>query len=125
MKAVFQTVYRLSSSRMNLENFFAHENYSFLIATLSEHEKLRKCASKSDFLKGLYEIEKPSVESPKVDIKVIDGAAFVCVNAPKCAKTIGDYCMELEEKAFKIANNVQHTDFVFDVYKDHCLKLQT
>ena len=26
---------------------------------------------------------------------------------------------------FKIANDVQRTDFVFDVYKDHSLKLQT
>ena len=108
----------------NLENFFAHENYSFPI-TISAHGKLRKCASKSDFLKCLYEIEEPSVESPKVDMKVIDGVAFVCINAPKCAKTIGDYCMEFEEKAFKIANNVQRTDFVFDIYKDHSLKLQT
>ena len=58
-------------------------------------------------------------------MKVIDEAAFVCMNAPKCAKTIGDYCMELEEKALKIANDVQRTDFVFDVYKDHGLKLQT
>ena len=33
--------------------------------------------------------------------------------------------MELEEKAFKIANDVQRTDFVFDIYKDHSLKLQT
>ena len=58
-------------------------------------------------------------------MKVIDGAAFVCMNAPKCAKTIGDDCMELEEKAFKIANDIQGTDFVFDIYKDHSLKLQT
>ena len=47
------------------------------------------------------------------------------MNAPKCVKTIGDYCMELGEKAFKIADDVQRTDFVFDVYKDHSLKLQT
>ena len=47
------------------------------------------------------------------------------MNAPKCAKTIVDYCMELKEKAFKIANDVQRTDFVFDIYKDHSLKLQT
>ena len=47
------------------------------------------------------------------------------MEAPRSAKTIGDYCMELEEKAFKIANNVQSTDFVFDIYKDHSLKLQT
>ena len=84
----------------NLEKRFAHENNSFPIA-ISEHGKLRKCASKSDFLKCLYENEEPSVESPKVDMKVIDGAASVCMNAPKCAKTIGDYCMELEEKALK------------------------
>ena len=49
----------------------------------------------------LYEIEESSVESPKLYMKVIDGAAFVCMNAPKCAKTIGDYCMELEEKHLK------------------------
>ena len=54
---------------------------------------------------------------PKVDMKVIDAAAFVCINAPKCAKTIGDYCMELEEKAFKTVNNVKRADFVFDVTK--------
>ena len=55
----------------NLENVFAHQNYSFPIA-ISEYGKLRKCASKSDFLKCLYEIEETSVESPKVDMKVID-----------------------------------------------------
>ena len=41
--------------------------------------------------------EEPSEESPKVNMKVIDEAAFVCMNTPKCAKTIGYYCMRLEE----------------------------
>ena len=88
------------SQEGNLKNVFAYENYSFPVV-ISEHGKLRKCASKSDFLKCLYKIEESSVESPKLYIKVIDGAAFVCMNAPKCAKTIGDYCMELEEKHLK------------------------
>ena len=105
-----------------LEASFAHENYYFPIA-ISEYGKLRKCASESDFLKCLYEIEEPSRKSLKVDMKVIDGAVFVCMNAPKCAKTIGDYCMELEEKAFNIATDVQCTDFFWR--KDHSLKLQT
>ena len=93
----------------NLQNFFAHENFSFPIA-ISEHEKLRKCASNSDLLNCLYEIEEPSAESPKVDIKVIDEAAFVCMNAPKYAKIIGHYCMELEEKKiFKVYRTKQNS----------------
>ena len=61
----------------NLEKRFAHENNSFPIA-ISEHGKLRKCASKSDILKCLYEIEQPSVESPKVDMKVIYHFLYEC-----------------------------------------------
>ena len=84
----------------NLVNFFTHENYSFPIA-ISEHGKLRKCASKSDFLKCLYEIEEPSVESPKVDMKTIDGAAFLCMNAPKCEKQLEITVWSLKSKHLK------------------------
>ena len=80
---------------------------------------------RSQTFSSVCKIEEPSAESPKSDMKVIDGAALVCMNVPKCAETTGDHCMELEEKAFKIANDEQLTDFVFDVYKDRSLKLQT
>ena len=68
---------------------------------ISEHGKIRKCASKSDFLKCLYEIEEPSVESPKVDMKVVDGAAFGCMNAPKCAKTMEINLWSMKRKHLK------------------------
>ena len=70
----------------DLDNFFAHENHSFPVA-ISEYGKLCKCSNKSDFLDCLDVYVKPSFEPPDVDMKVIDGAAFVNANPPRFSST--------------------------------------
>ena len=35
---------------------------------------------------------EPSPEPPDVDVKLVDGAAFVNMNLPRCSKTYEEYC---------------------------------
>lgn len=98
----------------DLQNFFAHENHCYPVS-LSEYGKLRKCTSKADFLKCLEEIQSSSLEPPEVETKIIDGAAFVNINAPKTSQTFGDYCdIEISGKVSSLSRNVSRLDFVFD-----------
>ena len=81
-RQLFANLYVACQSRQgDLENFFSHENHSYPIS-LSEYGRLRKCSNKSDFLKCLEDLSKPSLESP-VEAKIVDGAAFVNINQPK------------------------------------------
>ena len=65
----------------DLDSFIARENHSYPIS-ISEYGRLRKCSSKSDFLKCLVAYGTPSDEPPAVQMKVTDGAAFVNMNPP-------------------------------------------
>jgi len=77
-------------------------------------------------LKCLDELIEPTHEPPDVDVKVIDGAAFVNINAPKTSKTLGEYCHEeLIKKIDFMKREVQRIDFVFDTYKPDSIKSQT
>ena len=109
----------------NLESFFAHENHSYPVS-ISEYGRLRKCSAKSDLLKCLEEVVEPSFSPPGVEVKVIDGAAFVNINMPRSSKTLGEYCEdELIGKIKSMSQNTQRLDFVFDTYKTDSIKSET
>ena len=100
-RRLYSSLYIACQSRKgDLESFFSHENHSYPVS-LSEYGKLRKCNAKSDFLKCLNQVIEPQFDSPNVDMKVVDGEAFVNKNPPNCSKTFGDYCEELKQKASK------------------------
>ena len=107
-----------------LYSFFAHENRSYPIS-ISEYGRLKKCNSKSDFLKCLDAYGTPSNEPPAVQMKVIGGAAFVNMNPPRGASTFANYCSELKDKLKTIGNGLARVDVVFDISKDKSLKSQT
>ena len=109
----------------DLDSFFAHENHSYPISVSESGNMVRKCNFKSDFLKCLDAYGTPSDESPAVQIKVIDGAAFVNMNPPRGASTFGNYCSELKDKLKTIGNDLARVDVAFDIYKDKSLKSQT
>ena len=108
----------------DLDNFFAHENHSYPVS-ISDHGQLNKCNNKSDFLECLE--DNTSLEViPNVDMKVIDGAAFVHMNPPRNFKTYGEYCsVELKEKILLQTKDTRRCDIVFDVYRELSIKAQT
>ena len=97
------------SRKGDLDSFFSHENHSYPVS-ISEYGKLRTCLAKSDFLKCLDMLTGPYFDSPNVDMKVVDGPAFVNMNPLKSSRTFGDYCEELKQKASNIASDVQRLD---------------
>ena len=68
--------------------------------SLYEYGKLRQCTAKSDFLDCLDELVCPQFEQPVIQMKVVDGAAFVNMHQPRQSKTFGEYCYdELPKKS--------------------------
>ena len=123
---LYSNLYIASQSRDgSLDEFFKHENHSYPVS-ISEYRKLRKGTAKSDFVKCLEELLEPVYESPAVEMKVIDGAAFINIHQPRSSQTIGEYCFdEIKEKVCRLTNQIQRLDFVFDVYKEKNIKAQT
>ena len=81
--------------------------------------------NKADFLKCLEIVCEPLFEAPNVSAKIIDGAAFVNMNAPKQSKTYGEYCQkEIQQKIKAIGHNISRLDLVFDIYKPDSIKGQ-
>ena len=102
----------------DLEEFFVHENYSYLPA-ISEYRKLRKCNDKSDFLGCIKEIHQPSRANATVECFVIGGAAFVNVHQPRTSKNFGEYCEgEIKQNISYTLEHVSRVDLVLDVYRD-------
>ena len=61
-----------------------------------------------------------------VDAYIVDGAALVQMNAPKLARTYGEYAeMEVCSKVKAMANKCERVDIVFDVYKSCSRKRET
>ena len=122
-RQLFANLYVACQSRQgDVENFFLHENHSYPIS-LSEYGRLRKCSNKSDFLKCLEDLSKLSLESPDVEAKIVDGAAFVNINEPKTATTFEKYCFkEIPQQVRRMAHGVSRLDFVFDTYIADSLK---
>ena len=114
-RRLFLSLYVACQSRKsNLESFFKHENHSYPVS-ISEYGELRKC-SKSDFLKCLPDDEELQTNSPDVEAKIIDGAAFVNMNMPRKSETLGEYSDELAEKINTYCRNTDRVDVVFDTY---------
>ena len=124
-RKLFSRLYIACQSRQgDLDNFFSHENHSYP-PSISEYGKLRKCTSKSDFLKCLLMYGEFQEEIPKVDAVVIDGAAFVNMNPPKDSPTFQGYCKQMLKKVLIVSQEAKRVDVCFDVYKKNSLKLQT
>ena len=123
---LFSNLYIASQSREgNLEQFFARENHAYPVS-LSEYGKLRKCPTKSDFIKCLHEIVEPHYEEPRIEMKVIDGAAFVNIYQPKISNNFGEYCYdEITKRVYTISQHLDRLDFVFDTYQHNSIKTQT
>ena len=71
--------------------------------------------------------EKVSVryERPEVDETVVDGAAMVQVNAPKTAKTFGEYGkVEIGDKVHSLLSCVEQLVTGFDIYQKGSRKRQ-
>ena len=97
----------------DLDNFFVHENHLHP-PSISENGKLQKCLTKSDFLVCLNGLSEPIYDPPNVEMKVIDGAAFVNMNLARKSNTCGEYCdMELKAKVLRIADGLQRVDIVW------------
>ena len=107
----------------NLESFFKHENHSYPVS-ISEYGELRKC-SKSDFLKCLPDDEELQTNSPDVEAKIIDGAAFVNMNMPRKSETLGEYSDELAEKINTYCRNTGRVDVIFDTHLPDSIKSET
>ena len=123
-RRLFSSLYVACQSRQgNLESFFKHENHSYPVS-ISEYGKLRKC-SKSDFLKCLPDDEELQTNSPDVEAKIIDGAAFVNMNMPRKSNTLGEYIDELAEKINSYCKNTGRVDVVFDTYLPDSIKSET
>ena len=79
---------------------------------------MRKCLTKSDFLVCLNGLTEPIYDPSNVEMKVIDGAAFVNLNPSTTSNTYGEYCnMQLKAKVLRIANGLQRVDIVLDTYQ--------
>ena len=71
-----------------------------------------------DLLACLYAVVEPSLEPLDLDVKLVDGAAFVDMNLPRRTKTYGEYCeAELIVRIWNIAQNIDKLDLVFDLYR--------
>ena len=68
------------------------------------------------FLKCLPDDEELQTNSPDVEAKIIDGAAFVNMNMPRKSETLGEYSDELAEKINTYCRNTDRVDVVFDTY---------
>ena len=61
-----------------------------------------------------------------VDVYIVDGAALVQMNAPKLAKTYGEYAeTEVCNKIKAMGNKCERVDIVFDIYKNCSRKRET
>ena len=117
----------------NLDDFFRHENHEYP-PSIPEYGKIRKPTAKSDFLKCLpteidETVDQASVtryDAPLVDDCITDGPALVQMNAPKLARTYGEYReFELGSKVKSMTNGAERIYIAFDVYKANSRKRET
>ena len=96
-----------------------------IISTIIDYGKIRKATAKSDFIACLEKIGSfTAYKNTSTD--VIDGPAFVHMNAPTVSNTYGQYCKkELAQRVKDIARNVNRVDLVFDIYRTISIKRET
>ena len=97
----------------NLEEFFKHENQS-TPPSLSTMGKIR-IGHKSDLLSFL---ETGTLsEPPVIDVKILDGAAIVCMLPHDHSKTFEEYAKNVFLPYLEVqAQNVKRLDVVWDRY---------
>ena len=87
---------------------------------------MRAAKDKSEFTHLLHKVFEPQYEEPNVQIKVIDGTAFVNIYRPSTLKTFEEYCDdELVKVVYSINKGVDRMGFVFDRYLENSIKTQT
>ena len=64
------------------------------VVPLSEYGIFQKCTAKSDFLNCLDELLRLHFEQPIIQVKVVNGAAFVNMHQPILSTIFGKYCRE-------------------------------
>ena len=108
----------------NLDEFFAHENQSFP-PSLSVNGKLR-FGTKSDLLTCLEKLVEPSLDSPHVDMLVLDGAAITQMLHPTDCKTFHEYASNVFLPYLRSQlRNVDQLDLVWNRYLVDSLNART
>ena len=89
---LYSNLYIASQAREgDLDQFFRHENHVFPVS-ISEYVKLSAAKDKPELTQLLHKVFEPQYEELNVEMKVIDGAAFVNIYRPRTSKTFGGYC---------------------------------
>ena len=71
-------------------------------------------------------LAEPMSDLPKVEMKIIDGAAFVNMNPTTISNRYWKYCdMELKAKVLQITNSLQQADIFFHNYQQNTVKKDT
>ena len=108
----------------DLDTFFAHENQA-TPPSLSVGGEIRS-TTKSDLLQCLDLKTQQHLHSPRVDAKLLDGAAVVRMLSPGSAKTFQEYATQVFNP--HLLTHLQTTDridVVWDVYWKESLKSTT
>ena len=107
-----------------LDEFFAQENHACPVS-FSEYSKLRAAKDKSEITQLLHKVFKPQYEKPNVQMKRIDGTAFVNVYRSRTSKMFGEYYDdELVKVVYSFSEEVDRMDFAFDRYLENSIKTQ-
>ena len=127
-RQTYGSVYIVSQSGkafFNLNSFFAPKNHLYPIS-ISKNEQIQQWKTKLDLLACLYAIVESSLETPDVDVKLVDWAAFVNINLPGHSKTHREYCdAELTERISNISRDIDRFALVFEIYGTKSSKSQT
>ena len=120
--ALFSRLYIACQSRDgNLEQFFTHENQPWP-PTLAQMGKLRQ-GQKSDLVKCLEKLTKPSANNPQADVAIVDGAVVVQMLCPGIVRTFQEYADHVFiPYVKKQLDQVKRVDVIWDIYRPDSLK---
>ena len=112
----------------DMDAFFAHENHAWPPSLASNG--IMHHTSKSDLLECLESLVPQPESIPKVDVKIIDGAALVHMLDPHKSsqpiRTFKDYSqLVFLPYIQRMLQEVFRVDIVWDIYKEDSLKTQT
>ena len=80
---------------------------------------MRAAKDKSEFTQLFHKVFEPQYEEPNLQMKVIDGTAFVNIYLPRTSKTFGEY-----KVVYSFSERVDSMDFIFDRYLENSIKMQ-
>ena len=111
----------------DLDNFFSHENQNFP-PSISQQGMLRSC-QKSELLTCVENLitTPQQLEAPKVQVKLIDGAALVNIMKPLPNSTFKQYVSNKITKYIvsQLHDDVSRIDVIWDEYIIDSLKSMT